>query len=64
MFPPHRYYYLHNFQRALAWVAERYDDVLDEPQRRFVADYAALPAVAGAAGAVAAAARAWFRASG
>ena len=30
MLPPHRYYYLHNFQRALAWVSDRYADLLDE----------------------------------
>ena len=65
MFPPHRYYYLHNFQRALAWVAERYDDVLDEPQRRFVADYAALPQPSQALLARLLLRRGpWFRASG
>lgn len=45
MLPPHRYYYLHNFQRALAWVGERYADLLDERERRFMADFAALPLV-------------------
>lgn len=43
MFPPHRYYYLHNFQRALAWVSDRYADLLDATERRFLADFAALP---------------------
>lgn len=43
MLPPHRYYYLHNFQRALAWVGERYADLLDERERLFMADFAALP---------------------
>lgn len=43
MLPPHRYYYLHNFQRALAWVGERYADLLDECERRFMADFAGLP---------------------
>lgn len=43
MLAPHRYYYLHNFQRALAWVAERYADLLDDRERRFLADFAALP---------------------
>ncbi len=43
MLPPHRYYYLHNFQRALAWVGERYADLLDERERRFMADFAGLP---------------------
>ncbi len=43
MLPPHRYYYLHNFQRALAWVSDRYADLLDEDDCRFLADFAALP---------------------
>lgn len=43
MFPPHRYYYLHNFQRALAWVSDRYADLLDDGERRFLADFSALP---------------------
>ena len=43
MLPPHRYYYLHNFQRALAWVGERYADLLDDRERRFMADFAGLP---------------------
>lgn len=43
MLPPHRYYYLHNFQRALAWVLDRYADLLDADEHRFLADFAALP---------------------
>nr|WP_315846198.1 VRR-NUC domain-containing protein [uncultured Achromobacter sp.] len=43
MFPPHRYYYLHNFQRALAWVADRYADLLAAGERRFLEDFQALP---------------------
>ncbi|AZS80010.1 VRR-NUC domain-containing protein [Achromobacter spanius] len=43
MFPPHRYYYLHNFQRALAWVGDRYADLLDADEHRFLADFQALP---------------------
>ena len=43
MFPPHRYYYLHNFQRALAWVSDRYADLLDADERRFLDDFQALP---------------------
>lgn len=43
MFPPHRYYYLHNFQRALAWVSDRYADLLDAHERHFLADFSALP---------------------
>jgi len=43
MFPAHRYYYLHNFQRALGWIGERYDDLLDETERRFLAQFERLP---------------------
>lgn len=43
MLPPHRYYYLHNFQRALDWIAERYGDLLDEPEQAFLARFAQLP---------------------
>ncbi|MCV2218484.1 VRR-NUC domain-containing protein [Thauera sp. Sel9] len=43
MFPPHRYYYLHNFQRALAWIGERYDDLLDGVERRFLLQFGQLP---------------------
>ncbi|ADP17002.1 VRR-NUC domain protein [Achromobacter xylosoxidans A8] len=43
MFPAYRYYYLHNFQRALTWVGERYADLLDDAERRFMADFPALP---------------------
>ena len=41
--PPHRYYYLHNFQRALAWMEERYGDLLDAPEREFLEQFAQLP---------------------
>ncbi len=43
--PPHRYYYLHNFQRALAWIEQRYSDLLDPGEREFLAQFAALPAL-------------------
>ncbi|AKQ55863.1 VRR-NUC domain-containing protein [Bordetella hinzii] len=43
MLPAHRYYYLHNFQRALAWVAQRYDDLLDAEERGFLARFPDLP---------------------
>ena len=43
MLPSHRYYYLHNFQRALAWIAERHGDLLDEPERAFLTRFAQLP---------------------
>ncbi|MEG0001787.1 MAG: VRR-NUC domain-containing protein [Comamonas sp.] len=45
MVPPHRYYYLHNFQRALAWIEQRYSDLLDAGEREFLAQFAALPAL-------------------
>ena len=41
--PPHRYYYLHNFERALAWIAQRYSDLLDGAEHDFLAQFAALP---------------------
>ncbi|WP_454695022.1 VRR-NUC domain-containing protein [Achromobacter aegrifaciens] len=43
MFPAYRYYYLHNFQRALTWVGDRYADLLDAAERRFMTDFPALP---------------------
>ncbi|WP_345816631.1 VRR-NUC domain-containing protein [Paraburkholderia sp. PREW-6R] len=39
-------YYLQNFERALAWLAERYDDLLDAGERGFMRDFAALPQAA------------------
>ena len=36
-------YYLSNFERALAWIAERYDDLLDMGERDFLHDFAGLP---------------------
>jgi len=45
MLPPHRYYYLHNFQRALGVIADRYADLLDEKERQFLLDFAVLPHV-------------------
>ncbi|EER57759.1 VRR-NUC domain-containing protein, partial [Acidovorax delafieldii 2AN] len=43
MLPPHRYYYLHNFQRALAWVGERYGDLLNPAEQGFLMQFAQLP---------------------
>lgn len=43
MLPPHRLYYLHNFQRALAWLAGRYGDLLDTAEQDFLAQFARLP---------------------
>ena len=36
-------YYLRNFGRLLAWVAVRYDDLLDDAERAFVSDFNTLP---------------------
>ena len=41
--PPHRFYYLHNFQRALDWLGRRYGDLLDEEEGRFLTQFASLP---------------------
>lgn len=43
MFPPHRYYYLHNFERALAWVRERYGDLLAAAEHTFLTQFEQLP---------------------
>lgn len=40
---PPAFYYLSNFERALAWLVERYDDVLDAEEHAFVAAFGALP---------------------
>ncbi|HYS64547.1 MAG TPA: VRR-NUC domain-containing protein [Paraburkholderia sp.] len=36
-------YYLLNFERALAWLAERYEDLLDADEHAFLRVFAALP---------------------
>jgi tetratricopeptide (TPR) repeat protein len=36
-------YYLLNFERALAWVADRYDDLLDTGERFFLREFVGLP---------------------
>ncbi|RQS76865.1 VRR-NUC domain-containing protein [Burkholderia sp. Bp8963] len=41
--PPLAFYYLTNFERALAWLGERYDDVLDDSERAFLQAFASLP---------------------
>ncbi|MDR0225475.1 MAG: VRR-NUC domain-containing protein [Burkholderiaceae bacterium] len=43
MLAPHRFYYLHNFQRALDWIAERYGDLLDASEQDFLAQFCGLP---------------------
>ncbi|OWT80097.1 MULTISPECIES: VRR-NUC domain-containing protein [unclassified Achromobacter] len=40
---PDPHYYLRNFTFALAWIAERYGDLLDEAEQAFLDDYAGLP---------------------
>ncbi|HEY8607755.1 MAG TPA: VRR-NUC domain-containing protein [Noviherbaspirillum sp.] len=37
------FYYLDNFERAAAWIAARYDDLLDDAERHFLAVFAGLP---------------------
>jgi hypothetical protein len=37
------FYYLDNFHRVLEWIAERYDDLLLDEERAFIATFAALP---------------------
>ena len=36
-------YYLDNFTCAIDWIARRYDDLLDESERTFIVDFAAMP---------------------
>lgn len=40
---PHRFYYLHNFQYALGWIGERYDDLLSDAEQRFLSQFSQLP---------------------
>ncbi|MGF6753728.1 VRR-NUC domain-containing protein [Paraburkholderia sp. GAS42] len=40
---PDPHYYLRNFQRALAWLKERYDDLLDAAGRDFLRSFDELP---------------------
>lgn len=41
--PPHRFYYLHNFQRALDWLGQRYGDLLSAEEQQFICGFARLP---------------------
>ncbi|PCE33178.1 VRR-NUC domain-containing protein [Burkholderia ubonensis] len=41
--PPPAFYYLTNFERALAWLGERYDDVFDDCERAFLQAFPSLP---------------------
>ncbi|MEJ1964844.1 MAG: VRR-NUC domain-containing protein [Gammaproteobacteria bacterium] len=40
---PRPFYYLENFETALEWLRERYDDLLNTEERQFMAAFAALP---------------------
>jgi len=42
---PDPFYYLANFERALAWLDERCADLFDDAERRFVDDFARMPQV-------------------
>ncbi|WP_296183869.1 VRR-NUC domain-containing protein [Pseudomonas sp. UBA1879] len=37
------FYYLENFRQVLSWIGQRYDDLLDDEERRFIDDFAQLP---------------------
>ena len=37
------FYYLNNFQAVLDWIGARYDDLLDDEERGFIAAFAGLP---------------------
>jgi len=36
------FYYLENFRQVLSWIDQRYDDLLDDEERRFIEDFAHL----------------------
>lgn len=40
---PSPLYYLQNFERALAWLAQRYDDLLDAGEHAFLAEFPRVP---------------------
>src|SRR5882724_2317192 len=40
---PRPFYYLENFQTALAWLRQRYDDLLNDEERSFMRAFEALP---------------------
>jgi hypothetical protein len=40
---PDRFYYLRNFERVLAWIQQRYGDLLQPPQQRFIGEFRRLP---------------------
>lgn len=42
---PEPFYYLHNFQMVLDWIAARYSDLLSAEERAFIAQFAQVPQV-------------------
>ncbi|SHM69781.1 VRR-NUC domain-containing protein [Pseudomonas asturiensis] len=40
------FYYLENFRQVLNWITQRYDDLLDESERRFIEAFTQLPTTA------------------
>ncbi len=40
------FYYLENFRQVLSWIGQRYDDLLDIEERRFIDDFSRLPQAA------------------
>ncbi|QHF03007.1 VRR-NUC domain-containing protein [Pseudomonas asturiensis] len=40
------FYYLENFRQVLSWITQRYDDLLDESERRFIETFTQLPTTA------------------
>lgn len=43
--PVHKYYYLHNFQSALQWIHDRYQDILQPEETAFINGFSELPAM-------------------
>lgn len=43
---PFYYYYLHNFEQVLQWIALRYADLLDDSERAFIAQFPEQPRTA------------------
>lgn len=43
MTPDYRFYYLHNFQRALDWIGQRHADLLDAREQDFLRRFPQLP---------------------
>src|SRR5688572_926875 len=41
--PAHRFYYLENFERAIAWLASKYAGLLSDQEQAFVRTFSTLP---------------------